>query len=209
LKTSILFNDKFNRLRLITHSNHQSDFDQLIIKGDTTKNKIPAKSRLNRDEEPKYKFMNASAIFCDLLLELDESQAGRFLNYIFNKVKIIRIDCASVNFAIKLFQVLNDRGLDLTNSDLIKSFLLEKVYKKYSSDIIVQKQKADQFISDWKETENLVKETDVALNDAFIFYEYYLLGPNPKQSLYDEMQQLFLHEDPNEVIADFKKFCRH
>lgn len=209
LKTSILFNDKFNRLRLITHSSHQSDFDQLVIKTDTTKNKIPSKSKLNRDEEPKYKFMNTSAMFCDLLSELDESHAGKFLNYIFNKVKIIRIDCASVNFAIKLFQVLNDRGLDLTNSDLIKSFLLEKVYRKYSSDNTVQKQKADQFISDWKETENIVKDTDVALNDAFIFYEYFLLGSNPKQSLYDEMQQLFMSKDPNEVIADFKKFCRH
>jgi hypothetical protein len=209
LKNSILFNDKFNRLRLITHSSHQSDFDQYIIKGNTRHNKFPSRTKLNRDEEPKYKFMNTSAIFCESLLDMDEEHAGKFLNYIFNKVKIIRIDCASVSFAIKLFQVLNDRGLDLTNSDLIKSFLLEKIYKNYSSDVNMQKQKSDQFISDWKETENIINDTDIVLNDAFILYEYYLLGSNPKQSLYDEMQQLFVHRDPNQVIADFKEFCRH
>lgn len=209
LKSSILFNDRFNRLRLVTHASHQSDFDQIVVRGNTTDCKIPTKTKLASDEEPKYKFMNTSAIFCEKLNELDEVQAGKFLNYIFNKVKIIRIDCTSVNFAIKLFQVLNDRGLDLTNSDLIKSFLLERVYKKYSADEPLQKQKADQFIFDWKEAENYIKETDASLNDAFIFYEYYLLGANPKQSLYDEMQQLFSTKDPNLIIADFKKFCRH
>ena len=37
-------------------------------------------------------------------------------------------------FAIKLFQVLNDRGMDLTSADLIKSYLLEKILKKYSGE---------------------------------------------------------------------------
>lgn len=209
LKNSILFNDRFNRLRLVTHSSHQSDFDEIIIKGNTKNCEIPSKVKLNRDEEPKYKFSNTAAIFCEKLEDLEFGEAGKLLNYIFNKVKLIRIDCATVNFAIKLFQVLNNRGLDLTNSDLIKSFLLEKVYRKYASDTTIQKQKADQFMSDWKEAENSIKDTDVALNDIFIFYEYYLLASNPKQSLYDEMQKLFSLRDPNEIIADFKTFCNH
>ncbi|MES2430949.1 MAG: DUF262 domain-containing protein [Bacteroidota bacterium] len=208
LKNSILLNGRSSRLRLVTHSSHQSDFDNIVINGKTTQCKRPAKYLVANDEEPKYKFANTSAIFCEWLDTLDEETAGNFLNYIFNKVKIIRIDCSTVNFAIKLFQVLNDRGLDLTNSDLIKSFLLEKIYKKYQEDQTTQKIKADQFIADWRACENTIKESYLSMNDLFVIYEYYLLGANPKQALYDELQKIFSPLDSNEVIADFKKFAK-
>ena len=207
LNNSILLNGRSSRLRLVTHSSHQSDFDSIVIKGKTTQCKRPAKYLVANDEEPKYKFINTSAIFCEWLDTIDEQTAGDLLNYIFNKVKIIRIDCSTVNFAIKLFQVLNDRGLDLTNSDLVKSFLLEKIYKKYQFDETTQKIKADQFIADWRETENTIKDSHVSMNDLFVIYEYYLLGSNPKQALYDELQKIFQPLDSNEVIADFKKFA--
>ncbi|RYY01005.1 MAG: DUF262 domain-containing protein [Gammaproteobacteria bacterium] len=209
LSNSIFFNGKFNRLKLVTHASHQSDFESVVIKGDTTKCKEPTKSQLAKDEEPKFKFANTSALFCQLLRDLDEATAGEFLNYVFNKVRIIRIDCSSVNFAIKLFQVLNDRGLDLTNSDLIKSFLLEKVYRKYAEDEATLKLRADQFIADWRATENIVKDSYLSMNDLFVIYEYYLLASNPRKSLYDELQTAFATKDPNEVIADFKKFAEH
>lgn len=209
LGNSIVYNGRFDRLRLVTHASHQSDFDAIIVRGKTTNCKVPTKANLAKDEEPRYKFLNTAALFCEWLSELDEGQAGNFLNYIFNNVKIIRIDCTSVNFAIKLFQVLNDRGLDLTNSDLIKSFLLEKIYRKYADDETSQRQKADQFIADWRESEGIVKESKLSLNDLLVIYEYYLLAANPRQSLYDELQREFASKDSNEVIADFKKFANH
>lgn len=125
IKTSIKLNDRFERLRLKTHSNHESDFQELIIKeGKSNKNKRPYKKELRIEQEPKFKFRNTSAFFTEKLSELGKEKSGLFINYLFNNVKIIRIDCQSVSFAIKLFQVLNDRGLDLSNSDLIKSFLI-------------------------------------------------------------------------------------
>jgi uncharacterized protein with ParB-like and HNH nuclease domain len=35
IKNAIMVSDKFGRLRLATHSNHSSDFDKYIIKGNT------------------------------------------------------------------------------------------------------------------------------------------------------------------------------
>ena len=37
-------------------------------------------------------------------------------------------------------------------------------------------------------------------------YEYFLLGTNPKKSLYDELEGQFQNEDPLDVISDFKAF---
>jgi uncharacterized protein with ParB-like and HNH nuclease domain len=210
IKTCIKYNDRFERLRLKTHSNHESDFQNYVLKeGVATKNAKPYKKDLKKEEDPKFKFMNTSAFFTEKLQEIGEHEAGIFINYLFNNVKIIRIDCHSVTFAIKLFQVLNDRGLDLSNSDLIKSFLIGQIHKLYDKDVEVKKQKENQFMDDWKYCENIAIDTEESLNDLFVIYEYYLLGENPKKSLYDELQKKLENTDPNQAINEFKAFVTH
>ncbi|MFT3844081.1 MAG: DUF262 domain-containing protein [Lacibacter sp.] len=207
IKSSIRLNDRFERLRLRTHSNHESDFQELIIKeGKAKDNKRPYKKDLRIEQAPLYKFMNTSAFFREKMEELGEEETGQFINYLFNSVKIIRIDCQSVSFAIKLFQVLNDRGLDLSNADLIKSFLIGKIHKQYEDDTELRKQHEDQFMDDWKSCETMAIDTEESMNNLFVMYEYYLLSKNPERSLYDELRNLFDTRDANEVIKDFKDF---
>lgn len=205
VESSIKFNDRFERLRLRTHSNHQSDFERIVLNGNTSQFKKPYKKDLRKDE-PKYKFENTAHFFTSKLREIGETEAGTLLNYIFNKVKIIRIDCQSVSFAIKLFQVLNDRGLDLSNSDLIKSYLIAKIQKKYEANIELRKQKEDQFMDDWKVCEGVSDHTETPLNDLFVMFEYYLLAANPKKSLYDELVGQLDGRDPNVAMSEFKNF---
>ncbi len=207
IKASIALFGKSLRLKLFTHSQHQSDFEKLILKGSTTSLKRPYKYQVRTDEEPKFKFINTACIFREKLSALGEEISALLIDYLFNQVKIIRIECRNREFAIKLFQVLNDRGMDLTAADLIKSFLLENLYKKYKDDADTSKLKEGQFISDWREMEQSIKACDISLNDLFIIYEYYLLGQNPKKSLYDELQYAFGNKDPNEVISDIKQFA--
>ncbi len=198
---------KTDRLKLFTHSQHQSDFQNSIINGNTNELKKPYKYQVRTDEEPRYKFINTAVIFRNKLTEMGPKVSEQFINYLFNQVKIIRIDCKNREFAIKLFQVLNDRGMDLTAADLIKSFLLEKLYSKYKDDQDTSKIKEEQFIADWREMEQTIKHCDINLNDLFIIYAYYLMGQNPKKSLYDELQDAFSLADPNEVISDIKLFA--
>ncbi|MCY1660900.1 DUF262 domain-containing protein [Chryseobacterium sp. SL1] len=207
IKSSIRFNDRFERLRLKTHSNHESDFQQLVLNdGVSINNKRPYKKDLRIEEAPNFKFKNTSAFFTEKFLELGEQSTGRLINYIFNQVKIIRIDCQSVSFAIKLFQVLNDRGLDLSNSDLIKSFLIGRIHKIYDADAELKKTKEDQFMDDWKSCETIAIDTEENMNNLFVMFEYFLLAKNPEKSLYDELVRLFENIDPNEIIIKFKKF---
>ncbi len=207
ISASISHLGKADRLKLYTHSQHQSDFHNFIISGNTNELKKPYKYQIKSDEEPKYKFINTAVIFRNKLTDLGKETSEEMINYLFNQVKIIRIDCKNRDFAIKLFQVLNDRGMDLTAADLIKSFLLEKLYSKYKDDPDTSKIKEERFIADWRDMEQTIKTCDINLNDLFIIYEYYILGQNPKKSLYDELQDAFSPLDPNEVIADIKKFA--
>ncbi len=207
IQSSISLFGRSKRLKLFTHRQHQSDFEEIIINGNTLELKKPYKYQIKTDEEPKYKFINTAFIFRSKLSDLGKDLSEKLINYLFNQIKIIRIDCKNRGFAIKLFQVLNDRGMDLTAADLIKSYLLEKLYSKYKDDQDTSKIKEEQFISDWREMEQTIKTCDISLNDLFIIYEYYILGQNPKKSLYDELQDAFDRLDPNSVISDIKNFA--
>jgi uncharacterized protein with ParB-like and HNH nuclease domain len=207
LLSSITMHGKAKRLRLYTHKQHQSDFDNIILDGNTLCLSKPYKYQIRTDEEPKYKFINTATIFKEKLEELGETDSAELINFLFNQVKIIRIDCVNREFAIKLFQVLNDRGMDLTAADLIKSYLIEKLYTTHKEDKDTLKQKEEQFIADWREMEQNVKDLDISLNDLFIIYEYYILGQNPRKSLYEELQTVFKDKDPNKIISDIKQFA--
>ena len=209
IKNAIQQSENFGRLRVFTHVNHRTDFDNIIVNGNTLELKKPAKKDVKRDEEPKYKFQNTACIFRAYLEEMDVKQCGEFINYLFNRVRIIRIDCTNPGFAIKLFQVLNARGLDLSNSDLIKSFLIAKLRNDNSEDPETLQHREDQFMQNWREVEAIATSVHEGLNDLFVMYEYYLLGTNPKKSLYEELTKLFENRKPLEVIGDFKKFCTH
>lgn len=206
INASITHLNKAERLKLFTHRQHQSDFLEQIINGDTSNLKKPFKYQVRTDEEPKFKFINTAVILRDKFKEKGITASGDFMNFLFNQVKIIRIECKNREFAIKLFQVLNDRGMDLTAADLIKSFLLEKLYSKHK-DPDISKLSEEQFIADWRDMEQTIKSSDINLNELFIMYEYHILGQNPKKSLYDELQDEFTDKDPNTVISDIKKFA--
>ncbi len=171
IMTSIALHGKTQRLKLVTHAQHHSDFEQQILKGNTLILKKPFKYEIKTDEEPQYKFRNTAAIFHRHLKALGEEKAGTFVTYLFNQVKLIRIDCQDREFAIRLFQVLNDRGMDLTAADLVKSFLIERLQKLNESDADASRLKEDNFIADWRAMEQTVNSVDITLNDLFTFYE--------------------------------------
>ncbi len=206
LDNSIFYNQRNERIKLVTHPQHHSDFNDLIIKGDIQKWKRPYKYQIHSDESPKYKFINTATSFKEKLESISVEEVGKLINFLFNSVYIIRINCSTREFAIRMFQVLNDRGLDLTSADLIKSFLMEKLESRHKNDPEILNQKEDLFISDWQALEQIIKDLDVDINEMLVIYEYHLLEQNPKKSLYDELEKQFRDKDPNDVINDFKKF---
>lgn len=209
IKNSILADDEYNRLKLYTHINHQTDFENLIVNADTTIISKPRKRHIAIEEEPRYKFLNTASMFNTKLIEKGEVYVGKLVNYLFNNVRVIRIDCTSKEFAIKLFQVLNDRGLDLTNADLIKSYLIQKIEEEYKADSELRTKKGDQFMQEWRHIEQIIKKFDDGLNDVLILYEYHLLGSNPKKSLYDTLVEQFKTQNSLDIIKDFRKFVEN
>ena len=190
-------NEKY-RLRLITQSFYQNQFEQEIL----NQVKFPTK-RLTGEERKHKKYLNAVLIFRQKLAELAETGGPEAIEnlskYIFRNVVVITITCLRQEHAIKLFQVLNSRGLDLTNADLIKSYLFGE---------LEDDQQKDQFISSWEQIETLSREIKETTNDLLTYYQYYLIAKNPERTLFEELKNQFKNKNSNEIIHDFLGFVK-
>jgi len=191
--------DKKYRLRLITQAHYQNQFEQEILE-----KIIFPKERLTKKEKekPRFKYMNAAALLKKKLDALNNkhgiSQIKSITRYMFEHVVMITITCSSRVSAIKLFQTLNTRGLELSLADLTKSSLLSR---------LADDKKRAQFMTSWHEVEKIAENNDELLTDLLTFYGYYLLASKPKRSLYEEFERRFRLKDSNKVIYEFKKFA--
>lgn len=185
--------DEQYRLRLITQAHYQNQFEQEILNCV----KFP-QNELTKKQREENKFINAALIFKEKLEAIGDKNdhIAKLVDYLLNKIIMITITCSNQSFAIKLFQVLNTRGLDLSPADLIKSYLYREC----------EENKTKQFISTWSEVEDISKQIGESLTELFTYYEYHLLAQNPKRSLYEELTFQFKNRDTNNIIYEVKKF---
>lgn len=182
---------------LLTHVKNQLDFTSIFNDENDGKNKKPSK-----DME---RFFENAKVF-KILID-DACQEGGnyyindwegFLNYLLEQIIIIRIICNDMSVALKLFSVLNARGMNLSHVDIIKSDLLAKT----------PEHNVESFYSEWENLERTCKDNDEKMQDIFQMYIYYLKGDSTKQDLQVEFKQYFKSEnnEDNKIVAGIKSF---
>ena len=210
------------RIRFRTHERAQSDFESLVAKEGATCQLTPPKKSDLKTDESKHKFINSALFFMKKLDELEEERVGKFINFLFHKVEVIRIDCLSLTAAMKIFQVINSTGIDLTDSDLVKSLLLREVARRYKGDRSALEGKRKQFLADWESMEKYAEECDSNMKEMLSVYEYYTLARPSGKGMYEkltaffgeknhnkiaeELKNLFGEQDPNKIAGKLKNF---
>lgn len=205
VKNSISYNNQRNRLRLFTHLNSQNDFENEIITG------IKWPTKFTKADKQNKKYLNTALLFKESLTEMNAKEPASiipFINYLFNRVRIIKITCSSQSFAIKLFQVLNTRGMDLAPADLIKSYLYGNIvnFEKDPQLIDVERKK---LMQEWNSIEQMLSKTDDSITDMFNTYLYFVSHTNPRKTLYEELQPYIEKKSPTTFIYDFKQFVKN
>lgn len=200
IESCISTSNEINRLRLQSDPTQASNFEELIFSEDVDFTRYVKPSKKEIETDPKFRYINTAVILRDYILNMGEEECGKFISYLINKVKLIKITCYDESFAIKLFQVLNDRGMDLSPADIIKGYLLSALSGENN------KHAHETFMADWRLCEEWVKDLDVDLTDMFTYYLYYLIARNPKKSLVDELKNEFKNQNSNTVMRDFKNF---
>lgn len=144
-------------------------------------------------DNPEYKYLNTAYFFYTKFKELSREDLNKFVNYIFFRTSIIKIVCTDESFAIKLFQVLNDRGQDLANSDLVKA----ELFGKYDPDDIDGK---NSFNVQWNNIIKIANDNEFRMDDFIVYYEYFKMRSNPKRQILDEIKTIIKGKNPSDIL---------
>ena len=135
---------------------------------------------------------------CDNDLYKDEDKSKAYYKYLLDNVSLIRIYTETEGFAVKLFYVMNTRGASLSNDEVIKVILYDKLNTR----------DRETFMGSWREIENVQKqfnnigEQSDNLERIFTLYSYYYLGEKPKTSVYDTYAKMITKGEKPLVIIN-------
>lgn len=201
IEDSILHGGRRSRLQLQSDPNYDALFNTKIIKRESyEKLTKPTKKEIAKDN-PEYKYLNTAYFFYTKFKELSREDLNKFVNYIFFRTSIIKIVCTDESFAIKLFQVLNDRGQDLANSDLVKA----ELFGKYDPDDIDGK---NSFNVQWNNIIKIANDNEFRMDDFIVYYEYFKMRSNPRRQILDEIKTIIKGKNPSDILEEMTNFSK-
>ncbi len=149
------------------------DFAQLISNGEDIDSNVGNQNLANAFSEARGWLEN-----CEL------AQVAEFLYKLQNQALIIRLDVSDAKDAFKLFETINNRGLRLSPTDIIKNFVLGNA-ARFGTDHLERARK------NWA---LLIKYLDGTDSDAF--FRYFLTSANKRRitsaQVISEFKRLFM-----------------
>lgn len=200
--------------RLVPDAGAITHFSNFVCKHGATRDNHPQPSKGELDNDnPKHNYIRAVKIFKESLKKLENESSiegiSNFINFVFNQVKVIQIRCASADFAMEMFEIINTRGMNLRPSDLIKIFLLIKIQEN-ADDENARDRASDHFITEWRKIEKYAQDSNSTIDEMLILYSYYKLVESPGKDfyLYNKLKKHLstANSRPNDIIADIKRF---
>lgn len=188
------------KLKFLTNDKYQLDFEETVLK------KINFISNKNDYEKdfPKNRYLQNAHFIRDNIKENFVNfniDVNKFVIWLYEKVVLTTILCPNADSAIRIFNVLNDRGMPLSPIDILKSSLMQR---------ILNEEDKNTFKVSWEAIITKLEFNDIAFEDMLNSYLYYKLGDNPSVRIDTELMDIFKKENklenPLEIISEIKKF---
>lgn len=146
------------------------DLDELDL---LYKKCISIKEKKVEEKKCKNKFERNFIYFYYWSLNDYKENVKEFIVFLLKKVMLLpmQLDAESSNEAIdkalRIFETINNRGMDLTDSDILKA----KIYT-----LAIQNNEGDLFIKKWIELRESVENMNLKIDDIFRFYSHIIRG---------------------------------
>jgi uncharacterized protein with ParB-like and HNH nuclease domain len=167
------------RIRIIFDIREEvKEFVDKFIKKDSGLNDIDAlKQELKNTKDLSIKNMiNVIFEIQNYFKRTDTISVENFFKYLNNRVLMIYVSSSSLEDAFKLFTVMNDRGIKLRNSDILKAENLH----------LVSSTNREKYAKEWEEIENYFEEDfDVFLSHLRTI----LVKEKARKNLLDEFEE--------------------
>lgn len=112
--------------RLTLRQRDQAFFRRYVLAGQDITDAVSREIAKDQDA-PKLRISENLSVIDQFMSEKDENTLKLFANYLLTKVYVVFVTTASWQSAYRLFNVLNARGMPLSNADLIKNMLFGRL----------------------------------------------------------------------------------
>ncbi len=169
-------------------------------------------SKINDPSKGKNNYLKNAICLINYLREKEIENINDFIKWLCFKVVFIRTTCPNVSMALRIFSVLNARGLPLHAIDVFKAELLKKLAKEKDQEEFVSRwnalrQKCSENESKFPKRKENKREKN-ATETLFSWYLTYLnpvtSGKNMEERLADQFERL--NKPPLEYLKGIENF---
>ncbi len=167
-------------------------FDDLdASKGKNSKSNDPSKG--------KNSYLKNAVCLKDYLEKKEIEDIDAFIEWLYSNVVFITITCPDADKALRIFNVLNARGLALNATDIFKGELLKELAKE-------EDQK--KLVSRWNALSQKCSDNDLTMETLFSWYLDYLNPVTSKEKMEKELVTWFknLNKTPLEYLKGVEDF---
>lgn len=145
-------------------------------------------------------------------------ELNNFIEFLKNKVTVIRILSPRFEVAYQIFEILNNRGLPLSNKDLFRNFIISELYKANVAEpekkwlALDEYEFTPEFISRYVESKKARKQKYSAFNDLQEIYQNEFEDGFDKkkvENFYDDVEKYLIHFTNIETLNFENKKIRH
>ncbi|MCQ2652086.1 DUF262 domain-containing protein [Helicobacter pylori] len=152
---------------------------------------------VSKNDENNY--LKNAVCLKDYLMKKEIKNINDFIDWLYSNVKFITIICPNIDKALRIFNVLNARGLPLNATDIFKGELLKELAKE-------EDQK--KLVSRWNALSQKCSDNDLTMETLFSWYLDYLNPVTSKEKMEKRLVTWFknLNKTPLEYFKGVEDF---
>ncbi|GAA7723851.1 DUF262 domain-containing protein [Helicobacter pylori] len=193
--------EKKKRKRLdfdLVGSSAKKDFQDALDFFDNLDASKVKNSKINDPSKGKNSYLKNAICLKNYLEKKEIEDINDFINWLYLKVNFITITCSDTDMALRIFNVLNARGLPLHATDIFKGELLKHA----------KEHEQEEFVSRWNALSQKCSDNDLKIETLFSWYLTYLNPVTSKEKMEKRLVTWFknLNKTPLEYLKGMEDF---
>ncbi|WP_187841429.1 DUF262 domain-containing protein [Helicobacter pylori] len=156
-------------------------------------------SQASKNKNNKNNYLKNAICLKDYLMKKEIKNINSFIEWLYSNVKFITIICPNIDKALRIFNVLNTRGLPLNATDIFKGELLKELAKE-------EDQK--KLVSRWNALSQKCSDNDLTMETLFSWHLTYLDPVTSREKMEKRLVTWFnkLNKTPLEYLKGVEDF---
>ncbi|OPG40872.1 hypothetical protein BGL68_01025 [Helicobacter pylori] len=156
-------------------------------------------SQASKNKNNENNYLKNAVCLKDYLIKKEIENINIFIEWLYSNVKFITIICPNIDKALRIFNVLNARGLPLNATDIFKGELLKELAKE-------EDQK--KLVSRWNALSQKCSDNDLTMETLFSWYLDYLNPVTSEEKMEKRLVTWFnkLNKPPLEYLKGVEDF---